>query len=235
MRNQLPFDAEPGADFAARFQKLANGRLGLRGGLITEVRETPNAGSRATVDFISSTQRLDRYEEIICADGWQLEEYRRNPVFQNAHQYGDVLFTLGKALITEVRDGCLFQRIEFAVEANPVARIAYNLYRGRFLNAVSVGFLPVRWEIGGPGAGYRRKHLEQELIEVSAVSIPANPEALQLGLRAGAVVRADLEEWLEVLHAAGLARPNLANPPAPRSAGADWLQLAGTLERWLAS
>jgi hypothetical protein len=41
--------------------------------------------------------------------------------------------------------------------------------------------------------------LEQELLEVSAVGIPANPEALQLGLKAGAVEKADLRDTLELL------------------------------------
>src|SRR5262249_55343942 len=117
--------------------------------------------SSPTLDFIASDETLDRYGEIISARGWRLENYRRNPVFQNAHQYGDVIFTLGRALVTEVRDGRLYQRIEFGTEVNPVARIAYGLYRGKFLNAVSVGFVPLRWvngdnEIGaGEGAGFR--------------------------------------------------------------------------------
>ena len=80
-----------------------------------------------------------------------------------------------------------------------MARIAYGLYKGKFLNAVSVGFIPIRWETGSAEAGYRRKFLEQELLEVSAVGIPANPEALQLGLKAGAFQRADLHELVELL------------------------------------
>src|SRR6185369_7736190 len=103
-------------------------------------------GSSAVLDFIASTATLDRYHEIIDPAGWRLDSYRRNPVFQNAHNYGDILFTLGKALITELRgsphpsDGrgpggegatVLFQRIQFATEANPIARIAYSLYRGK--------------------------------------------------------------------------------------------------------
>ena len=185
--------------FAGRLAPLCDGRAGLRGGLMAEVREPADAGGRAVIDFIASSERLDRCDEIICASGWRLETYRKNPVFQNAHQYGDVLFTLGRALETEVRSGRLYQRVEFAVDVNPLARIAYGLYRGRFLNAVSVGFLPLRWEEGAPGAGYRRKHLEQELIEVSAVCSPANPEALQLGLKGGAVSRGDLRELAELL------------------------------------
>src|SRR5580765_8482634 len=138
-------------DLSARLLTLPDGRPGLRGTLQIETRE-PSAGnnpgnsSNSCLDFVASDETLDRYGEIISASGWRLENYRRNPVFQNAHQYGDVIFTLGKALITEVRGDRLFQRIEFATDINPMARIAYGLYKGKFLNAVSVGFIPLKWE-----------------------------------------------------------------------------------------
>jgi len=192
------------AEFGERLVTLCDGRSGLRQGVQTTVREPAQAEpNSSTLDFIASSETLDRYDEIISADGWDLENYRRNPVFQNAHQYGDIIFTLGKALVTEVRvagaQRVLFQRIEFATEVNPMARIAYGLYKGKFLNAVSVGFVPVRWETGGADSPFRRKYLEQELLEVSAVGIPANPEALQLGLKAGAIQKADLRDLLELL------------------------------------
>jgi HK97 family phage prohead protease len=152
-----------------------------------------------TLDFRSSDQTLDRYQEIISVAGWRLENYRKNPVVQNAHRYWDIADTVGKSLITEIRGDHLFQRVQFAVDENPVARLAYGLYKGGFLNAVSVGFIPLRWENGSPEAGYRRKYLEQELLEVSAVSIPANPNALTSGLRAGVIERADLKELVKLL------------------------------------
>jgi hypothetical protein len=168
-----------------------------------EIREPAQTelqpGISPVLDFVASDETLDRYDEIIEAAGWRLDNYQQNPVFQNAHNYGDIIFTLGKALITEVRDGRLYQCIQFATEVNPMAKIAYGLYRGNFLNAVSVGFIPLRWENGGADAGYRRKFLEQELLEVSAVGIPANPNALQLGLKAGAVEKSDLADLLELL------------------------------------
>ena len=74
-----------------------------------ETREPSADSSPATrhsspvLDFIASTDTLDRYHEIIDPAGWRLDNYRRNPVFQNAHNYGDILFTIGKALVTEVR------------------------------------------------------------------------------------------------------------------------------------
>ena len=236
-------------EFGERLVTLSDGRSGLRGGLHMDVREPgreeeskvgevppsprpspPGEGvsSSAVLDFISSDETLDRYDEIISASGWRLENYQRNPVFQNAHQYGDIIFTLGKALITEIRPGRtssasphLFQRIEFATDVNPMARIAYGLYKGKFLNAVSVGFIPMKWENGNAGESkvqspkskveYRRRYLEQELLEVSAVGIPANPNALQLGLKAGAIQKADLVELLEMLRVLGDS-----NSPSPR-------------------
>ena len=190
-------------EFSERLVTLCDGRSGLRGGIHIEIRE-PAAGSEShalpsVLDFVASDETLDRYDEIISASGWQLANYRRNPVFQNAHQYGDVIFTLGKALITEVRDGRLYQRIQFATDVNPMARIAYGLYRGKFLNAVSVGFIPVRWENGSADKGFRRKYLEQELLEVSAVGIPANPNALALGLKSGAVQKCDIKDLSDLL------------------------------------
>jgi hypothetical protein len=227
---------------------LHDNRPGLRTLLQVEIREvTPQSrdagevgvstGSGAVLDFIASTATLDRYHEIIEPAGWRLESYRKNPVFQNAHNYGDILFTLGKALSTEVRSvgagQALCQRIQFATEVNPVARIAYGLYKGGFLNAVSVGFIPIRWEDGNRTNGTdgtngpRRRYLEQELLEVSAVAIPANPDALALGLKSGAVSRADLQETLEVLRA-------LVGTEPKRRPG-DWLDLAREFRRVMSS
>jgi hypothetical protein len=158
----------------------------------------------ATLDFIVSDETLDRYNEVIVASGWKLDNYVRNPVFQNSHQYGDIIYTLGRALTTEVRTmqgrTVLFQRVEFATEANPIAKIAYNLYKGRFLNAVSVGFIPLQWENGGPGELWQRRYTEQELLEVSAVGIPANPNALALGLKAGAISKQQIKDLGALLH-----------------------------------
>src|SRR6266404_2981214 len=148
-------------DFQLPFITLSDGRTGLRSGLQVEVSEPaddresstlkqqPSAidsqppatlNSQPILDFIASDETLDRCDEVIQAGGWRLDAYQRNPVFQNAHQYGDIIFTLGKALITEIRyrtpreapggfnspasTPCLFQRVQFATDANPMARIA---------------------------------------------------------------------------------------------------------------
>src|SRR5204863_2283055 len=153
-----PSHSDAPTDFSARLIPLYDGRPGLRGTMPVEVRDpAPSPGGEGqgeggtdVLDFVSSDETLDRYGEIIQASGWKLSSYNRNPVFQNAHQYGDVIFTLGKALITEIRSGppreaprglstinsqpstYLFQRIQFATDVNPMAKIAYGLYRGKF-------------------------------------------------------------------------------------------------------
>src|SRR5215469_15165043 len=234
---------------------LSNGQTGIRSSLTIEthspsleelthdaqqrIHKTAPEAERThldVLDFVASDESLDRYGEVICASGWRLEKYRSNPVFQNAHQYGDILFTLGKALITEVRtvpceapnklstpnsqlSTCLYQRIQFATDVNPMARIAYGLYRGKFLNAVSVGFIPLRWADGNRTNGTdrtyrtngdepRRRYLEQELLEVSAVAIPANPNALALGVKSGAVAKCDLQETVELLRSVVGTQPS---------------------------
>ena len=181
-------------EFGSRLVTLANGAQGLRGSIKTIATTPTDAGTQPIIDFRSSDGTLDRYEETIVASGWKLANYQANPVFQNSHKYGDILFTLGKSLITEIRNNDLFQRILFAVDINPVAKIAYQMYRDKFLNAVSVGFIPIRWENGTDAAGYRRKYIEQELLELSAVSIPANPNALQLAYKAGSIDKSDLKD-----------------------------------------
>jgi hypothetical protein len=217
--------------FSDRLVPLSDGTVGLRGTINVEITDpgedmslqsartrvpdlsstTAETSCNPCLDFVSSDETIDRYGEVIHASGWKLSGYHRNPVFQNAHQYGDIIFTLGKALITEVRtrppstinsqpSSYLFQRIQFATDVNPIAKIAYGLYRGKFLNAVSVGFLPLEWEDGNAKADYSRKYLEQELLEVSAVAIPANPHALALAFNSGAVERADLSDLADLIH-----------------------------------
>jgi hypothetical protein len=247
-------------DLTDRLVTLCDGRTGLRGGIQVDVRDaapdsshsptdplthSPSPAPSPALDFIASDETLDRYNEVIMARGWQLENYRRNPVFQNAHQYGDVIFTLGKALITEVRDGRLYQRIEFATDVNPMAKIAYGLYKGKFLNAVSVGFIPIKWEDAqssssslaapksdaGGSSQPRRRYLEQELLEVSAVGIPANPNALALGLKSGVIEKSDLTALAELIRLtiSENAQPGGETPTCSHPARARLLRLAREL------
>lgn len=223
-------------EFGERLVSLRSGEAGLRGGLRVSASAPADCAGEAVVDFVSSDETLDRYDEVICASGWALARYLKNPVFQDSHDYSTILRTIGKAVVTEVRGNRLYQRISFAVDANPLARIAHAMYRGGFLNAVSVGFIPLEWENGGAGSGFARRYLKQELVETSAVAIPANPNALECAVKAGAVGKSEIGELMDILRwlsagAAGAERENFAgagfNAGAPESGtnGAQLVQL----------
>ena len=210
-------------EFSGRLLELAPGRSGLRAQL--SVKATMDDKDPDVLTMKASDATLDRYDEVIEAAGWKLDSYLRNPVIQNSHQSDDILHTLGKAEKTWIEGGALMQVWRFASAANPLAKVARDLYRGGFLNASSVGFIPIRWEHGNDKSDWRRKFLEQELLEVSAVAIPANPNALALGLKAGAVDKSDLRELAAMLkHFVSKDGPE--PKPGASGTGAEIAQLA---------
>ena len=225
------FEKEFGLD---RVVTLAGGSPGLRG--LLQVKATMSESEPDVLTMTASNERLDRYDEVIQASGWLLDDYARNPVIQNAHNYGDIIHTIGRAEKTWVQDGALMQTWRFASQANPIAKIARDMYAGGFLHASSVGFIPIKWENGTDKAGYRRKYLEQELLEVSAVGIPANPDALALAVKSGAVAKSDLRELFTLLKSlckdeAG-ADPQ-SGAPGISADGAQILALARNVQRVL--
>ncbi len=212
-------------EFGERLVKLSSGADGLRASLA--IKMTPDDSDADLLHMRASDETLDRYDEVIAADGWQLNHYQRNPVIQNAHQYGDILFTIGRAEKTVVVDGALVQTWRFASKENPMAKIARDLYRGRFLNASSVGFIPREWVNGDKAGEFRRKYTKSELLEVSAVGIPANPAALALAVKSGCVDKGDLRELAQMLkHFCNEPKSGLPRADGFLDSGAEILALA---------
>jgi HK97 family phage prohead protease len=214
-------------ELGERLVALHTGAKGLRGQMTVEVT-VPRGAQGDCLDVCASDETLDRYNEVIQASGWVLDHYAANPVIQNCHQYGDIIYTIGKALRTEVAGGRLRQRWQFASDANPMAKIAYGLYRGGYLNAASVGFIPLEWRNGAKTGEPARVYTRQELLEVSAVGIPANPNALVMALKSGAVEQSDLRELAQVLkHFCNDTADPAANARATGCGAnaAQWLQL----------
>jgi hypothetical protein len=71
----------------------------------------------------------------------------------------------------------MLQTWEFAVDANPKAKIIFDLYAGGFLHASSVGFIPTEFDKQKDGSTDYYTIKQAELLEVSAVSVPANAAA----------------------------------------------------------
>ena len=164
--------------------------VGVAAGAVAERAAGP-------VTFVLSTDEVDRHGDVVSADGWRLEAYRENPVLLWAHDYRHP--AIGRAATVWVEPHRLLAKIEFApsVFAQEVA----SLYAAGFQWGVSVGFRPLRWEErrdSRSGALVGLRYLEQELLEVSAVPVPANRSAL----RRGAPPDGGLEALLSELRAA---------------------------------
>ena len=134
--------------------------------------------AEAPMTFVISNEEVDRHGDVVLAQGWRLQAYLRNPVFLWAHDYSRPV--IGRALSVWTEPGQLLARMEFA--PTDFAREVAALYRSGYQQGVSVGFKPLRHEERRDtrtGAFLGIRFLEQELLEVSAVPVPANRHALR--------------------------------------------------------
>jgi uncharacterized protein len=159
----------------------------IRKDLDFDIRQAGDPEDR-TLEFIGSTGHVDRYGDVIEVAGWDLKNYQKNPVFLWAHDYRQP--PVGKALKVEKTDQGLLFRIQFpTAEEYPFADTVYKLYLGGYLRATSVGFQDLEREPltdkEGKQTGFRYK--KQELYELSAVPVPANPQALIMAVQKGVV------------------------------------------------
>ncbi len=137
-----------------------------------------NAPHDQAITFVLSTDDVDRHGDIISADGWVLDSYRENPVLLWAHDYRHP--AIGRAAKMWTEPHRLLANMEFA--PTEFAQEIASLYRSGFQWGVSVGFKPLRYEERRDektGAFLGLRFLEQELLEVSAVPVPANRSALR--------------------------------------------------------
>lgn len=134
---------------------------------------------------LASTAAIDRQGDSIDQAGWDLSNFKLNPVMLWAHDYNE-LPTAKVTSISVTKQG-LEAEFEFAPEeGNPKAQQLKILYDNGFLNAVSVGFI-----------AKERKGMiitKSELLEISFVPVPANQQALRLALENKTVDISDLPE-----------------------------------------
>ncbi len=150
--------------------------------LATSGEPRVNADTR-TITFVFSDETPDRCGDTIKARGWQLDEFAKNSVALFGHDSTSVENVIGRARNVRVTGSKLMGDIEFMeASVNPNADIVFRMVKGGFLNAVSVGFLPLEWKPDKQGGISFEK---QSLLEISVVPIPANPNALVQARAAG--------------------------------------------------
>ncbi len=161
-------------------------QIAMRGSVL----RAPADNSRV-VTFRASTPRIDRHGTRVDPSGLKTDAYDKNPIFVWGHDaYGsmfggtpDMEHVLGRVIAHRKSSQAFDIDVEFATEEeNPKADRAFKLVKKGFLNAVSIGFIPLKWHDEGEEAGKMplRVYDEAEITEISLVSLPSNQDCIAL-------------------------------------------------------
>lgn len=150
--------------------------------------ETKEINEEEKTDIgLVSTITIDRDGDVLLPEGCDLTNYKKNPVVQWAHEYREL--PIGKALWVKTTDEGVLSKTKYA--NTEFANDVWELKKGGFLNAYSVGFMPletitdereietIKTEKGING-DVRQIISKWELLEYSICPIPCNPDALTL-------------------------------------------------------
>ena len=133
------------------------------------------------VTAVISTGDIARDGAIIDPAGWRFENYDRNPIVLWMHDA--TLMPFARTIDHIPTDSELIARAQFdpddAFGQRLLAKIA-----GGYISATSVRWLPLKTEVRKIGEGKEARDVlvftEQELLEWSFVTVPADPKALIL-------------------------------------------------------
>lgn len=136
------------------------------------------------IEAVVASESEDRHGEVLELKGLDTSKYMLNPVVLWAHDYSQP--PIGKTLTLKKKDGKLIAKIQFAINEDSFAHKIYKLYKGGYMKAFSIGFLPKEID--------DNRYTKAEMIEHSSVPIPANSEALALAISKGIITKKDISK-----------------------------------------
>lgn len=146
-----------------------------------------------TYEYVASDETPDRHGDIVRAAGWDLSNYRKNPIILFSHKRD---LPIGQAVKTWISDKQLKIKLKLADEGtSPFIDTLRRLMDQGIVKAVSVGFVPTiepKYIRDKEDRVVGLEFVGQDLLENSIVTVPANPRALATAKSMG--VR---EEYLE--------------------------------------
>lgn len=161
--------------------------------------------SVAPLTFVASTAGVKRDGLDLDQSAWYLDNYRANPVVLWGHDYMGQRLPIGKAA-PYVKDDKLMADIEFD-QNDEFARKVEGKYRDGYLHTVSVGWNMIE----------RDGRQMYELLDISAVPVPGDPDALIQRQTSG--LRSLVKSISRALDFAEEATPPPATEPAPSTPG----------------
>lgn len=152
------------------------------------------------IRFTTSTEAIDRDGDIINVDGWQLQNYMKNPIILYGHNYEGL--PVGKSVNVQVDsiNKKLVQDVKFPnKDEYEFADTVYRLVKAGYLNATSVGFIGLEAEprLDEKGNYLGKRYKKQELLETSIVPVPSNPTALMEARSKGVINDNELKMFEE--------------------------------------
>lgn len=139
--------------------------------------EYAKAGPSGRRRAVMSTPKIDRMGDILDPMGCDYSEFQKNPVMLYEHRHDEPvgIWLEVEATTTEISGVPVFH----PAELNPFGHRIGRLYETGWLKTFSVGFIPLEWEPMPSGGGWFIK--KWKLLECSAVTIPANSDAIMKG------------------------------------------------------
>lgn len=147
-----------------------------------------------TYTIVGSIEKTDRDRDVLKVAGIDLKNYKKNSVVLWAHNNREL--PIGKTERVWKKDGKLMFKIKFAsAEHNPIAPFVEQQFKDGFLNAFSISFIPNYETVSYDEKKGIRFINNSELLELSAVPIPANPDAVMVRELEARVEKAGLKEY----------------------------------------
>lgn len=162
-----------------------------------------------TVRFKISSEVVDRDGDILIAKGCDFENFKKNPQFLGFHNQHDYPLGIpknwgveGKSVYCDVYFPTIQELSSNPAEASEKAKLVdftYHCYKTGMLNAVSVGFIAKDVVPNKETGGYIIN--DWELLEFSAVAVPANQDAIAQAVKSFGEEGKDIVDPIERIKA----------------------------------
>lgn len=156
-------------------------------------------GNKVTIEGYANAATVDRMKERIDPKGWDLENYKKNPImlFDHGHdpQFGSL--PIGSMTMVEAKEDGLYCKGQLSNSPSEKISAVRDLVNEGILKTFSVGFAAK--DSKSDPSGEVNEITSAELIEISIVPIPMNQDSTfsLLSKRFGATTNKAERVWLQ--------------------------------------
>lgn len=191
---------------AALVAALESGPAIIRANSSHGVRVVDATPTGPVLRFIGVSEGVKRDGSIVRIDGIDTKGLAQNPVFLWGHNYA--IPPIGKIVRTNKADHMEFGRV-MEIDVRPLATtegtehldfasMIFGMFERGDMNAVSFGWVPVEMQaiIDDEGFWSGYDFLKSDALEFSAVTVPADPDALQAQIQRGVIPQKYVERFM---------------------------------------